>query len=190
MNYEENVMGKLIGGFVGGVAIAAALVWSMAGNLIFKEVPSPYGVEETAARIQQNIQAAGNKWELVGLRNPGKAVEQDGGNTLPVLLVEACSTRYSGPILKNDAIRFLSILMPCKISVYKKSDGKVYIGLMNAELIGSFFGSEVGELMGQVAADQAKFVTFDPTKPAPPLIRGTPGAPAGGAGGSGAAGGC
>ena len=126
---------------------------------------------------------------LAGLRNPGKAVEQDGGNTLPVLMVEACSTRYSGPILKNDAVRFLSILMPCKISVYKKNDGKVYIGLMNAELIGSLFGAEVHALMKQVAADQAKFVTFDPSKPAPPMITTTPGS--GGSGSSaGSAGGC
>jgi uncharacterized protein (DUF302 family) len=182
-------MGKLIGGFVAGVALAAVLVWTMAGSMMFKEVPSPYGVEETAARIQQNVQAAGNHWELVGLRNPGKAIENDGGNTLPVLMVEACSTAYSGPILKNDAIRFLSILMPCKISVYKKSDGKVYIGLMNARLIGSLFGSEVGALMEQVAADQARFVAFDPSKPAPPLIKGTPGGAATGGGGA-AAGGC
>lgn len=182
-------MGKLIGGFIAGVGAVMVLVWSIAGNLMFKEVPSPYGIEETAARIQQNIQATGNGWALVGLRNPGKAIEQDGGNTLPVLMVEACSTRYSGPILKNDAIRFLSILMPCKISVYKKSDGKVYIGMMNAQLIGSLFGSEVGALMTQVAADQAKFVVFDPAKPAPALIKGTPG---GGApsGAGGAAGGC
>ncbi|MDD5250430.1 MAG: DUF302 domain-containing protein [Rhodocyclaceae bacterium] len=182
-------MGKLIGGFIAGVAVVAVLVWAMAGSLMFREVPSPFGVEETVARIQQNIQAAGNGWDLVGLRNPGKAIEQDGGNTLPVLMVEACSTRYSGPILKNDAIRFLSILMPCKISVYKKSDGKVYIGLMNARLIGSLFGAEVSALMSQVAADQARFVTFDPTKPAPPMIKGTPGGAATGASGA-AAGGC
>lgn len=180
---------KLIGGFTAGLALAALLAWNMAGKLMFREIQSPYSVEETAARIQQNIEAAGNKWSLVGLRNPGKAVEQDGGNTLPVLMVEACSTRYSGPILKNDALRYLSILMPCKVSVYKKSDGKVYIGMMNAKLIGSLFGSEVGELMAQVAADQEKFVVFDPNKPAPALIRGTPGAASGG-GGSGSGGGC
>lgn len=183
-------MGKLIGGFIAGAAVVATLVWSLAGSLMFKEVASPYSVEETVARIQQNIQAAGNGWALAGLRNPGKAVEQDGGNTLPVLMVEACSTRYSGPILKNDAIRFLSILMPCKISVYKKSDGRVYIGMMNAALIGSLFGSEVGDLMTQVAADQAKFVTFDPSKPAPPMIKGSPGSGATSGAGSGAAGGC
>jgi len=180
---------KLLAAFMAGVIAVCAVLWSSAQGLAFREIESPYGVEETVARIQQNIQQAGNGWALAGLRNPGKAVEQDGGNTLPVLMVEACSTRYSGPILKNDAVRFLSILMPCKISVYKKNDGKVYIGLMNAELIGSLFGAEVHALMKQVAADQAKFVTFDPSKPAPPMITTTPGS--GGSGSSaGSAGGC
>jgi uncharacterized protein (DUF302 family) len=184
-------MVKFIGGVLAGIGLIAALAWYFASSLMFREQASPYGVEETVARIQQNIQNAGNGWALAGLRNPGKAIEQDGGNTLPVLMVEACSTRYSGPILKKDEIRFLSILMPCKISVYKKDDGKVYIGLMNAELIGSLFGAEVRQLMHQVAADQARFVSFDPAKPAPALIRATPGgAPSGGAGGGGSAGGC
>jgi hypothetical protein len=103
-------------------------------------------------------------------------------------MVEACSTKYSGPILKDDNIRFLSILMPCKVSVYKKNDGKTYIGMMNAGLMGKMFGPMVGEIMGKVAADQAKFVEFDPSKPAPPLVKP---APAGGAGGgAAAAGGC
>lgn len=181
---------KLMAAFAAGVVSVCAIAWSIGGGLMFREVPSPFQVEETVARIQQNIQQAGNGWSLSGLRNPGKAVEQDGGNTLPVLMVEACSTRYSGPILKNDAIRYLSILMPCKITVYKKGDGKVYIGLMNAELIGSLFGPEVHALMKDVAADQARFVTFDASKPAPPLITTTPGSGSGGGSGTGAAGGC
>jgi uncharacterized protein (DUF302 family) len=181
----------LIAAFIAGVVSICAVAWSVSGTLMFREVPSQFGVEETVARIQQNIQQAGNGWSLSGLRNPGKAVEQDGGNTLPVLMVEACSTRYSGPILKNDAIRYLSILMPCKITVYKKQDGKVYIGLMNAELIGSLFGPQVHALMKDVAADQARFVTFDASKPAPPLITTTPGAGGGSSGsGTGSAGGC
>jgi Domain of unknown function DUF302 len=130
----------------------------------------------------------GNGWSLSGLRNPGKAVEADGGNTLPVMMVEACSTKYSGPILKDDSVRFLSILMPCKISIYKKNDGKTYIGGMNAGLMGRMFGPMVGEVMSHVAEDQAKFVIFDATQPAPALIKGTPGA-AGGAAASGG-GGC
>lgn len=146
-------------------------------------------MEETAARIQANIQAMEDKgWKLSGLRDPSQAVAAAGGNVPPVLLVEACSTNYSGPILKEDATRILSILMPCTITVYKKDDGKVYIGMMNAGLMGRMFGSKVGEIMSEVAADQKKFITFDPNKPAPELIRTRPGG--GGGGGAKDSGGC
>ena len=180
---------KLIGGFIAGLVFVGVLAYNFMGSLMFKEIPSPFGVEETVARIQQNIEHAGNGWALAGLRNPAKAVEADGGNALPVMMVEACSTKYSGPILRDDTVRFLSILMPCKVSVYKKNDGKTYIGMMNAGLMGKMFGPLVGGIMGQVAKDQAKFVQFDASKPAPPMIKATPGAGAGGAPGAGG-GGC
>lgn len=181
---------KIVGSFVAGIAFTAVLAWNMMGGLMFVERPSPFGVEETVARIQHNIQDAGNGWALSGLRNPAKAVQADGGNTLPVMMVEACSTKYSKPILNEDSVRFLSILMPCKISIYKKNDGKVYIGTMNAGLMGKMFGPLVGDIMGQVAADQAKFVVMDPGKPAPQMILPKAGGEGGGSGGGGGGGGC
>ena len=175
---------KVISSFVAALALTAIVAVTSAKELMFTETPSPYGVEETAARIQANIQGlSGNGWSLSGLRNPAAAVAASGTNVLPVLLVEACSTNYSGPLLKNDAHRIFSILMPCTITVYKKDDGKTYIGTMNSALMGKLFG--VGEIMEQVAADQKKFITFDPRKPAPPLIRVKPGG-AGGPGGDAA----
>lgn len=172
---------KIIGSFIAGVIVVGVLAYSYAGSLMFWEVESPFGVEETVARVQQNIQKVGNGWALSGLRNPGKAVEADGGNTLPVMMIEACSTKYSGPILKDDNVRFLSILMPCKIAVYKKNDGKTYIAGMNAGLLGHMFGPMVGEVMGHVAKDQAKFVIFDASQPAPPMVKPTPAATGGAA---------
>lgn len=178
---------KIIGSFIAGIIATALLSYAFMDKLMFSERVSPFGMEETVARIQHNIEATGNGWALAGLRNPGKAVEADGGNTLPVMMIEACSTKYSGPILKEDTVRFLSILMPCKISVYKKNDGKVYIGSMNAGLMGQMFGPLVGGVMKNVAADQAKFLEFDPSKPAPAMI--LPKASSGG-GASGGGGGC
>jgi len=184
-------MVKVIVGLVAGMALTMILAWNMAGSLMFNEVQSPFGLEETVARIQHNVeenpQLKAKGWALSGLRNPAKAVQTDGGNVLPVLMVEICSTKYSGPILKEDTVRFLSILMPCKISVYKKNDGKTYIATMNAGLMGKMFGPLVGETMGHVAEDQKLFLIMDPSKPAPQMI--LPKAPTAGAGGA-AAGGC
>ncbi|MDH5570434.1 MAG: DUF302 domain-containing protein [Gammaproteobacteria bacterium] len=183
-------MFKIISGFLVGVVFIGIMAFLFAGQFMFHEHESPFGVEETAARIQANIQSkamADNGWKLSGLRDPSKAVAAAGGNVLPVLLIEACSTNYSGPILKDDDTRILSILMPCTITVYKKDNGKTYIGMMNAGLMGQMFGSKVGEIMGYVAADQMKFIEFDPNTPAPQLIKIQPGG--GGAGGKDA-GGC
>lgn len=181
-------MKKLIGGFFVGLIFTMVLALFMMPSLMFKEHLSPFGFEETVARIQQNIQKNPNGWTLSGLRDPAKAVQNDGGNVLPVMMIEACSTKYSAPILKTDDRRYLSILMPCKISVYKKNDGKVYIGTMNAGLMGKMFGPLVGEIMGHVAADQKTFLEFDPNTPAPQII--LPKAATGGGAGGGSGGGC
>ncbi|RLA07568.1 MAG: DUF302 domain-containing protein [Gammaproteobacteria bacterium] len=175
-------------GFLVGIVASLVLGWQFAGSLMFYEHESPYGLEETAARIQSNIKTLShNGWALSGLRSPHKAVEAAGGTVLPVLLVEACSIKYSKPLLKDDNTRILSILMPCTIAVYKKDDGKIYIGLMNAGLVGYLFGSKVGSIMQGVADDQKIFIKFDDKKPAPPLIRTTPG---GGKSGTEDTGGC
>ncbi len=179
---------KFLGGVAVGIVVVAVLAWNMMSSLMFHEQPSPFGMEETVARIQHNIQDTGKGWALSGLRNPAQAIKNDGGNVLPVMMIEACSTRYSGPILKEDSVRFLSILMPCKITVYKKNDGKVYIGNMNAGLMGKMFGPLVGDIMGQVAEDQKLFLHFDPNTPTPQIIM--PAAPAAGGGAGGGGGGC
>lgn len=174
---------KLIGGFIAGIALVAVAGWQYGGSLMFQEYPSPYGLEETAARIQQNIIGAG--WALSGLRDPSSVARAE-GNTVPgVLLVEACKVDYSAPILMDEQRRILSILMPCKVSVYEKADGKVYMGIMNTKLMGKLFGPMVADIMDKVSADQQKFITFDPSQPAPQLIR-----PTQGGGGPGKKGGC
>ncbi|MFA5082325.1 MAG: DUF302 domain-containing protein [Hydrogenophilaceae bacterium] len=183
---------KAVVGFVVGILVVAVGGFLAMPHLMFNEVQSPFGFEETIARIQHNIadnpELQEKGWALSGLRNPAKAVQTDGGNVLPVQMIEVCSTKYSGPILKEDTVRFLSILMPCKISIYKKQDGKVYIGTMNAGLMGKFFGPLVGETMGHVAEDQKLFLHFDPNTPAPQII--LPAAPAAGGGAAGGGGGC
>jgi len=180
-------MVKVISGFVAGIVLVMVIAINFAGSLMMKEHESPFGVEETAARVQANIQGLEDRgWKLSALRDPGRAVAASGSNVLPVLLVEACSTKYSGPLLKDDETRILSILMPCTITVYKKDDGKTYIGTMNSGLMGKMFGAKVASIMGEVAKDQAKFIEMDPKKPAPPLIKTRPGGGGGGAGGDAA----
>ncbi|MDH5490088.1 MAG: DUF302 domain-containing protein [Rhodospirillaceae bacterium] len=170
---------KIISGFFAGMVVFSVLAWQVGGSLMIQEYESPYGLEETVARIQHNIQDAG--WDLSGLRSPSNTIRKMGATVPNVMLIEACKPDYSKPILKDRDTRILSILMPCTITVYEGEDGKTYIGLMNSALMGHMFGFMVGEVMGKVAEDQKKFIAFDPNKPRPEMIK--PKASSGGGGG-------
>jgi len=172
---------KIVSSFFAGVAVIAILAWQFGGSLMVQEYPSPYGLEETAARIQHNIRAAG--WSLSGLRSPSNTIRKLGATVPNTLLIEACNPDYSKPIIKDRDTRILSILMPCTITVYEGDDDKVYIGLLNSGLMGRLFGPMVTQVMAKVAEDQKAFITFDPNKPAPKLIR--PKAATGGSGSGG-----
>jgi len=80
---------------------------------------------------------------------------------LPVVLINLCQAHHAYNILKEDANKIVSVMMPCTVSVYQKSDGLVYVGTMNAGLLGTMFGGTVAEVMGgTVAAQQHKFMLF------------------------------
>ncbi len=63
--------------------------------------------------------------------------------------------------MKDDKAMFVTVMMPCSISVYEKSDGNVYVSTMNAALMGRMFGGTVAKVMsGPVAAETAGFTSF------------------------------
>ncbi len=129
---------------------------------MIQEKESPFAtVEETVAVIKKNIEAT-EGWVINGIKPMDKKIKELGGpKILPVTLIDACNPHHAGAILQNDADRYASVMMPCTVSVYQKTDGKVYVGYVNARLVGQMFGGGVAKIMGgAVADDQDKFLTL------------------------------
>ena len=156
-------MGKgitfILGAIVGAVILAAA-GWKMMPGMMLKEFQSPFSLEETVQKISDNALAKG--WVVADVKPLHKSVAKHGGGDLPpVMLVNLCEAHHAYNILKEDANKIVSVMMPCTVSVYQKSDGKAYIGTMNAGLLGKMFGGVVAEVMGgAVASDQQSFISF------------------------------
>jgi uncharacterized protein (DUF302 family) len=148
-------------GAVIGIALTIFVVWMYAPGLMLKEYSSPYDVDTTVEMIKNN--AAAENWVVPGVSSLHKSIKKHGGGELPpIKLVNMCRPDYAYNILKEDNNKIVSVFMPCTISVYEKSDGKVYIGTMNAELLGKMFGGTVAEIMGDsVAADQRKIIELN-----------------------------
>ncbi len=139
--------------FIAGIVLVSILGWLMMPGMMIIEYPSPHGLNETVEKIKTRAIAEG--WIVTGLKPLHKAVKKHIGKDIaPVILINMCQADHAYNILKEDENRVLSVMMPCTISVYEKTDGKTYIGAMKAGLLGKMFGGSIAEIMGDVVAKQ------------------------------------
>ena len=129
-------------------------------SMMVEERVSPYGVDETVKKIQENALAIG--WVSPGVKNMNKSIAKHGGPDIggPVRIIELCNADHASNILKEDEARYASVLMPCAIGVYTKSDGKTYVVNMRAGMMGSMMGGVVADVMDVVDVDQKKILAF------------------------------
>lgn len=148
----------LAAGLLLGLLLVAGLALARLPHLLLPERRSRFGLDETVARLTDAARAAG--WVVQSVVELDKSIEKNGGGTVrPVRLVNLCHAQHAARILQVDAARRASVLMPCTVSVYEKSDGSVWVGAMNAGLIAPFFGGVIAKVMGRaVAAEQDRLL--------------------------------
>lgn len=112
---------------------------------MFIENPSKYDYGKTVEVLSETIAAKG--WKVLVSHDLKEILDKKGYNVLPVTVVELCNPKYSSQLLIRDEERLVSSLMPCRVSVYEKSDGKTYVSRMNAELFAKMLGGIVEEVM-------------------------------------------
>jgi uncharacterized protein (DUF302 family) len=145
-------------GLLLGVAVAGAALVLFGAGWMLSEHASPVGVDETVARLEAAAKKEG--WVVIGVQKIHESVKKHGeGEILPVHVMSVCHPKYAARILKEDGNRVVSVMMPCRIAVYAKADGKAYVSTMNAGLVGRLFGGTIADVMaGDVADAQQRFV--------------------------------
>src|SRR5512133_2751135 len=101
----------------------------MSTNQIIIEHVSPFDVTSTVEKL---IAAAAIKeWQNPAVHNLQQSLAKAGKTVRPVQVIEICKPEYSGKMLEKSDERIVSVMMPCRISVYEKEDGKAYVALLN-----------------------------------------------------------
>lgn len=98
---------------------------------IFIEHVSPYDVPTTVEKLI--AEAALRAWQNPATHNLQQSLAKSGKEVRPVQVVEICKPEFSGKMLEKNHERIVSVMMPCRISVYEKEDGKTYVALLNME---------------------------------------------------------
>lgn len=155
MNRKSLISG--IAGVLIGLLLAIVLVVTLMPSMMLVTHETSQGYDETIAALQENITEAG--WVVSGVKEMNQSLAKEGVDFKPrVSLVSLCQPHYAESILTTD--RHISVMMPCKFSVWEGDDGKVYLTQMNTGLMGRLFGGDVARVMGSsVAADEEKILS-------------------------------
>ena len=152
MKNRASLLTGLAAGFVIGLLAFGILLFAAAPSMMLKTYETVYGYDETIERIQERIESAG--WVVSGISELNKSLSKEGVNFEPrVTLLSLCHPKYAESVLTTD--RYVSVMMPCKFSIWEGDDGKVYLTKMNMRLMGKMFGGNIAEIMGsKVARDE------------------------------------
>lgn len=78
------------------------------------------------------------------------------------LVIEMCEPWEAVKLLKHDKYKKFLSMMPCSVAVYEKSDGKVYISMMNMRMLSQMFeGKEVEELVTKLAPHMDQMIEMN-----------------------------
>lgn len=124
---------------------------AMETNGLMLESESKYGFNETVEQLSKTITEKG--WKLTILHDLQQTMNKNGKDVLPVKVIELCNPSYAFGILSEDESRYVSPMLPCRISVYEKSNGKTYIARMNSVILAKQLGGNIEKIISLAFAD-------------------------------------
>lgn len=97
---------------------------------IVLEQKSRFGFDKTVEMLVADAEK--RDWKVPAVHDLQQSLAKSGKEVRPVKVIEICKPKYSGQMLELNDERIVSVMMPCRISVYEKEDGLTYVSLINA----------------------------------------------------------
>lgn len=93
------------------------------------EQSSKFGFDRTVEILVAESER--REWKVPAVHDLQQSLAKSGKEVKPVKVIEICKPEYSGQMLELNDERIMSVMMPCRISVYTKDDGITYVSLLN-----------------------------------------------------------
>jgi uncharacterized protein (DUF302 family) len=142
--------------FFAGIIITIGFIYALAPSMMLVEDESKYGFEETVKHFETAVEKAG--WKMPQVHDLQATMLKHGKDVKAVKVFELCHPDHAGRILEKDDERIVSSMMPCRVAIYEKNDGKVYVSKMNSGLMASTMGKLINEVMSEASAENEKML--------------------------------
>lgn len=125
-------------------------------NQMVIELASRFDFENTIDKVVS--EAERREWKVPAVHDLQQSLAKSGKTVKPVKVIEICKPEYSGQMLELNHERIMSVMMPCRISVYEKVDGKTYIALLNGGELASGQPGKIAQVMNNAANETFEIV--------------------------------
>jgi uncharacterized protein (DUF302 family) len=115
------------------------------------ENQSKFSFDKTVELLTSDAERRG--WKIPAVHDLQQSLAKSGKAVKPVKVIEICKPEYSGQMLELNHERIISVMMPCRISVYEKDDSKTYVALINAGILAKDLPDNIAEVM-KAASDE------------------------------------
>jgi uncharacterized protein (DUF302 family) len=146
----------IIIGLVAGILAGMLLVFLLSPRLMFKETSSPLSFDTTILRIGEQAEVRG--WKVPAIHDLQATMQKFGKEVRSVKVFEMCHPDISYRILNRSEERIVSNMMPCRIAVYEKEDGSVWISRMNAGLVSRPMSRVIRVTMSEAAREMEAII--------------------------------
>ncbi len=123
---------------------------------MFFENKSKYGFDETISQLSEIVPQSG--WKIIQILDLQETMKKNGKEVLPVKVVEMCKPDYAYKLLSDDTQRIYANMMPCRISIFEKSDGHTYVSRMNSAMFAAQIGGVMEEVMDKAFNDAESMI--------------------------------
>ena len=144
------ILGIIIG-IIAGILIGWLIMFIATPKLMFKESISPLGFDDTVTKIEETVTGMG--WQIPVVHDLQATMKKFDKEVRSVKVFEVCHPEHSYKILSRNEERIVSSMMPCRIAVYEKEDGTVWISRMNSGVVAKPMTKVVRKTMSDAARD-------------------------------------
>lgn len=120
------------------------------------ESASRYGFAATVDSLSKAAVAGG--WKVTMIHDLQETMKKNSKEVLPVKVMEICNPMLAYQILSKDELRDASPMLPCRISVYEKSDGKTYVSRLNMLAFTGMIDAEAARTVAQAFHEAEVFL--------------------------------
>lgn len=147
-------------GIIIGIIFSGIFISVSTGEMILKEIKSPYDFDKTVSVLSTRINAK-EGWHVTAIIDQNAEVLAHNGDAIGNFkIVKYCHGAYSSEMLIDDSRKKVGNMMPKSFAVYEKSDGQVFISTMNGAVMGKLFGGEIERIIEEVSLDIEDILRF------------------------------